>query len=475
MIQSRANVTADAIIEPQPGPQRAFLATPADIAIYGGAAGGGKTWALLLEPLRHMHNSGFGAVMFRRTYPQVMNEGGLWDESLGLYSHVQARPVESRLEWRFPSGSTVKFAHMQHEKNKLDWQGSQIALICWDELTHFTEGQFFYMLSRNRSTCGVRPYIRATCNPDAASWVARFINWWLADDGYANMDKAGRLRYFVRASGKIEWADTAEELAEQFPHLCKDAPPKSVTFIPASVYDNPALLKKDPGYLANLMALLPVDQARLLGDRKRGGNWKTQAGGGDIFDRDWFEIISAEELPSGGVECRFWDFAASEYKENQEDKPYTAGVAIRSVGKTYFVTDCIAVQEGPAKADETFVSTSRADRERMRSHTAYRVRWEIEPGSAGKKENYRLITMMDGFDAHGTKPQGDKFVRAKPFAIQAKAGNVKIVRGAWNEDYLQHLHNQPDWPVQDIMDASSGAYLGVNEVLRSSRLVGSAR
>ena len=79
--------------------------------------------------------------------------------------------------WR--RGGKIKFAHLQFDNTVYDWQGAQITLIGFDELTHFTAHQFFYMVSRNRSTCGVRPYIRATCNPDADSWVADFLAWWI--------------------------------------------------------------------------------------------------------------------------------------------------------------------------------------------------------------------------------------------------------------------------------------------------------
>ncbi len=123
---------------PQPGPQAAFLASPADIAIYGGAAGGGKTWALLMEPLRHLANPGFGAVIFRRTTVQVRNEGGLWDESERLYPQLGARGFRSSLEWRFPTGASVRFAHLEHDKTVYDWQGAQVPLIGFDELTHFS-------------------------------------------------------------------------------------------------------------------------------------------------------------------------------------------------------------------------------------------------------------------------------------------------------------------------------------------------
>ena len=102
------------------------MTSPADLVIYGGAAGGGKTYALLLEPLRHVSNGQFNAVIFRRTSVQVRNPGGLWDESMKIYPLVNAVPREYVLEWAFPSGATVKFAHMEHDKNRLDWQGSQV-------------------------------------------------------------------------------------------------------------------------------------------------------------------------------------------------------------------------------------------------------------------------------------------------------------------------------------------------------------
>ena len=81
------------VLRPQEGPQEVFLCTPADIAIYGGAAGGGKTFALLLEALRHSANPGFGAVIFRRQSIQITQEGGLWDSSFEVYGGIKGAPV----------------------------------------------------------------------------------------------------------------------------------------------------------------------------------------------------------------------------------------------------------------------------------------------------------------------------------------------------------------------------------------------
>ncbi len=295
-------------LQPQVGPQEQFLASAADIAIYGGAAGGGKTWALLLEPLRHVDNPNFGAVFFRRTTVQVRNEGGLWDESEKIYPTIGAAPREHVLAWAFPSGANISFAHLEHDKTVLNWQGSQIPLICFDELTHFSEKQFWYMVSRNRSMCGVRPYIRATCNPDVDSWVATFIAWWIDQEtGLPRWDRAGVIRWFVRVNDTLVWADTAAELRAQYPNI----PAKSATFIPAKLSDNAALMAVDPGYLANLMALPMVERERLLG-----GNWKIRPAAGMFFKKTWFRRFRLGDEPRHLRKYLTSDHAPTENEDN---------------------------------------------------------------------------------------------------------------------------------------------------------------
>lgn len=453
-------------IESQAGPQSTFLSTSADIAIYGGAAGGGKTWALLMEPLRHVNNPQFGAVIFRRTYPEITNEGGMWDESQKLYSLLDAKPNASDLQWTFPSGAKITFAHMQLERDRERWKGAQIPLIEFDQLESFTAGQWWYMFSRNRSVCGVRPYIRATANPEPG-WLAEFLAWWIGEDGYAIPERSGKVRWMVRENEEVIWADTAEELRERFP----DNVPNSVTFILSTIYDNKILMERDPAYLAKLKALPLVERERLLGDSERGGNWHIKPAAGKVFNRAWFEIVDA--APAGGRECRFWDFAATEKKLAGDDPDFTAGVKIREVNGVYYVMDSIAVQAGPAEVDRLFVNTSRQDSlEAIKTGIHYMVRWEIEPGSAGIRENRRLVQMLAGIDAAGRHSTGDKLTRAKALAAQAEAGNVKLLKGPWNERWLAHMHGQPDLPHDDEMDGSAGSF---NELTAGSgrRAVGS--
>ena len=439
-------------IRPQAGPQEKFLSTSADIALYGGAAGGGKTWALLIEPLRHIHNPEFGAVIFRRTYPQIRSEGGLWAESMTLYPAMGGTPRESVLDWAFPGGGRIKFAHMQHEVNRLDWQGAQIPLIEFDELTHFTKEQFFYMLSRNRSTCGVRPYIRATTNPDADSWVADLVEWWIdQESGYPIQERSGVIRYFVRDGDTLKWYDTPAEAGAAHPQI----PATSFTFIAAKLDDNPALEMADPQYRARLLALPLVEREQLLG-----GNWKIRPAAGKVFNRGWFEIVEA--IPAGGLECDGWDFAATAKEQKGDDPDYTAGVGIRKVAGVWYVTWMQAQQV--ANADPLLRNLSAQHRDRCAGDgTQYRLRWEIEPAASGVKENRRLTGMMAGYDARGVRPGGDKLQRSRALAAQAEVGNVKLLRGAWNEEFLRHMHAIPDGDHDDIHDAAALAFNGTNE------------
>jgi hypothetical protein len=122
-------------ISPLPGPQTEFLRTAADICVYGGAAGGGKTVGLILEPLRYVSQvPGFTAVFFRRTTPEITNPGGLWDESLNFYPRFGGVPHHRTHEWRWSRGGKIKFSHLQLDSTVYHWQGAQIALIGFDEL-----------------------------------------------------------------------------------------------------------------------------------------------------------------------------------------------------------------------------------------------------------------------------------------------------------------------------------------------------
>ena len=473
------------IIRPQPGPQETFLATSADIAVFGGAAGGGKSYALLIEPLRHIKVRGFGGVIFRRTYPEIMNEGGLWDTSMELYPHLGASPKQSISSWTFPGNVNIKFAHMQHEKDRLTWQGSQIPFIGFDELTHFSWKQFTYLLSRNRSICGIRPYIRATTNPDPDHFLRTFIEWWIDDEsGFHIPERGGIIRWFTLRGDNTYWADHPVELVEELgcscsrdvivsylnrtgqapPALCLKCEkptvlPKSFTFVPSSIYDNKMLLDQNPEYLANLQALPKVDRGRLLD-----GNWNIRESAGMFFERTWFPFVNA--APNGSS-IRYWDRAATE-ANGENDPSYTAGLKMtRSPSGDYFIEDVIRFRGSPLKVEQTIKNTASQDGKNCI------IGLEQDPGQAGKVEAQMLAKKLAGYRVKINVVRESKGTRAKPYSAQAEAGNIHVVRGLWNEIYLREHENfdGTDKGHADQVDAGSGAFY----LLTSKKRAGAVR
>jgi hypothetical protein len=263
------------------------ISSRADIVIGGAAAGVGKTFSMLLDPLKHITRvPGFRAVIFRRTSPQIFMSGGLWDASEELYSQIgiaHQRKGAKSWEFEYKAGkfNRLTFAHLQHEKDKLNYQGAEIAMIGFDELTHFSEKMFFYLLTRNRSTCGVRPYMRATCNPDPESWVFPLISWWIGEDGLPMLGRQGKMRYFARNGEEYYWGDTFEECYESAKGFISEGVEKSnglmtpenyiksLEFVAGSIWDNKKLLSANPDYVANLQSQDEQTRRQLLE-----GNWK---------------------------------------------------------------------------------------------------------------------------------------------------------------------------------------------------------
>jgi phage terminase large subunit-like protein len=257
--------------------QKELYECDADIAFFVGGAGSGKTVAELAVAahLESIKNPLYAAVIFRRLCTQITKPGGLLDESRRWYKALFGKLNTTRMEWQFKSGAKVAFAHLQHLKDMYTWQGVNITLIVFDELTHFLEEQFWYLFSRVRSTSGVKTKLRGTCNPDADSWVAPLVRWYIDDDGYPIPERLGIKRYFIRVDNNLIWGDTPEELQSEFP----DEVPISFAVFSANLSDNPALMESDPSYKGKLQALTSVERGRLLD-----GNWKVRRSETQLFD-----------------------------------------------------------------------------------------------------------------------------------------------------------------------------------------------
>jgi predicted phage terminase large subunit-like protein len=421
-------------LSPQAGPQTKFLSTTADIAGYGGSAGGGKSFALLLEACRNIAVQGYEGVIFRQTSEQIRMAGGLWSESQMIYRALGGTPNEQQLQWKFKAGSSIRFEHLARESDKYIYQGAQFAFLGFDELTHFSESQFFYMLSRNRSTCGIRPYIRATFNPDPDSWVKEFFGAWV-DPEHPDPAESGEIRYFVRSSdGDIEWVPEGTPRA------------KSVTFIRSSIHDNQILLERDPGYLDTLMSLSLVDRKRLLD-----GSW-VDAQDGDFFKREWFKFTDQPLKCKKWV--RFWDFASTEFKEGT-DPDWTCGVLMGLTDQNQVCIADVKLLRGTPLQVETLV---RQTAEEDGKHVE--IVSEEEGGSSGKFVTDHFVReVLIGFSYKGERSTGSKSVRAKPLSSFTEHGNVYLMKAPWNKKFINQLCRFPDPKVHDDqVDGASGAF-----------------
>ena len=452
-------------LKPQKGKQTDFLNTKADICFYGGAAGGGKSFGLLLEMLRHYRNPNFVATIFRRTSAQFTRAGGLWDESTKMYAQIPGSYSRtSDHTWYFPhpddpdrKGATIQMAHLEHDKDKLNYAGAQIPLLCFDELTHFTESMFVFLMSRNRSAdCGFRPYMRATTNPERDSWVKRWIQWYLDDDGYAIEERSGVIRYFIRIEGEMIWEDSngvssREALFKQYGKPAGyDSPDqiKSFTFIPSKLSDNKKLMDNDPSYKGSLLSMDKLNRMLLLE-----GNWNAKAESGTYFQRQWVDEI--DHPPPRMTSVRYWDRAATEVSNENPDPDFTVGLKMGIDPEGYYIVwGMDRFRKKPAGVQNHIKATANRDGKGVR------ICLEQDPGAAGKSDVDAILRLVASFDSRRRKVTKDKVTRFLPFSAACENGMVKVVKGDWNEAFYSELENfiGDDTGHDDIVDCCSGAY-----------------
>lgn len=428
-------------LAPQRGPQTRFLSSSVDIVFYGGAAFGGKTYALLLWPLRWITNPRMSAVIFRRTYPEIEAPGGLWDESCTIYPLCQG-VGSSRKYWTFPSGASITFSHMSDESDRFKWKSAQIPLIGFDQVETFTSEQVFYLFSRNRSMSGVPCQIRATCNPDPDSFVAKLIAWYIDPiTGYAIPERSGVTRWFMRDRDAIVWADTPGELLDKF-GMDGDVRPTSFTFIAAKISDNPIGVSSNPQYRSRLRAMTLVENQRL-----ELGNWKIRMTAGNVFRREWFEVVDHAPDTLRDV-IRYWDLGSTKTGDA------SAGVKLGRCHVTgdYYVLDVALVRDVPHVVEAAIRNTASQDGYRVT------VGFSCDPGQAGNWQISHLVNALDGYPIGTRREKGDKVERAKPFSSQCGHGKVKIVRGEWNDAFLTELENFPSKDHDDQVDAVVNAH-----------------
>ena len=434
--------------------QELALSSPADVVILGGGKGGGKSHCLRIAPLRHINKKGFHAVIFRRTLPQVRASGSLWDKSAELYPKLGGDPNLSQLKWTFPSGASIKYWHLSKSTSWNDWYGSEVSFFAFDQIEEFQQEQFLKILGCSRSTCGVKPQIFATCNPKAISWLRTFLDWFIASDGYVDLERNGQLRYFTVVQ------DSDDRTQFQFVDAdwrdANDMPPKSMTFIVSDIFDNPALLKSNPEYLSSLMAQNAVDRARYLGIRGRGGNWNIVESAGLMFQSSWFEIVDRipDHRPDVKKCVRFWDLAAT-VKDYSDPSASVKMITVNDDdGKQiFYILDMTNEVMTPDRIEQRILGCANGD------GNGFAARWEQERGgSAAIRDTAARVRNLIGFNAGGVLSYGDKVERAKGLSAAAEQGRVKLLRASWNATFLNQFQEFPDGSKDDIVDAGSYAF-----------------
>ena len=271
--------------------QLEFMSRSEYEALYGGAAGGGKSDALLCEALRQVDNPNYSGVILRKTYPMLVD---LIERSHELYKGAfkKASYNDSRHIWRFPSGARIEFGSMQHEADRLKYQGRHFDYIAFDELTQFSWKEYSYLMSRNRpSGPGTIVYIRASANPGGVGHA------WVKD------------RFVTAATPETPITSTYRIIGPNGQIIERQ---RKRIFIPASVFDNKILLANDPNYVANLAMMSEHEKQALLY-----GNWDSFDG--QVFTefrndphgyetRQWSHVIKPFQIPSDWLIYRGIDY-----------------------------------------------------------------------------------------------------------------------------------------------------------------------
>lgn len=404
-------------VREQPSPkQAAALLLPHRCVLFGGAAGGGKSSWLLMEAVRYADQPG-AALVVRRESVNLTQPGALIPRSHEWFGGTDAHWRGDEKTWTFPSGWQLKFGHMEHEDDKHNYQSAEYDVVCYEELTEFTETQFRYLFSRQRRRKGSTIPLR-TCagtNPGGGGheWVASC--WGLGD---------------YETPAEPEWA-----------------------FLPSFLEDNPGL--DHESYRESLSFLPEFERDKLLH-----GNWKARPKG-NLFKVDRIRFCDESEVPTGGGDARFWDLASTEEDPPGQKSDATAGARGTIADNVLYVRDLQHARKGPGGVQTLIGDTAAGD------GTGCRVVIEQEPGSSGVNNTFTYQNLvLPGFAVEGRPASGAKRSRWTPFEAAIEQKRVVFVRAPWNrralgelgalttdekQDAKNNLHD-------DIVDALAGLY-----------------
>ncbi len=390
--------------------QEAFLLLNNLEAFYGGAAGGGKSYALLAAALQYVDVPGYNALLLRDTYSNLSKPKALMYLAHEWLQNTDARWRGDIKTYEFPTTglpATLSFGYLDSPLDHFQYLSASYHFVGIDEVVNIREHQALYMFSRMRKDIDTDVPIRfrSASNPPTREQLERGA--WVKD------------RY-INPKTRV----------------------KGAVFIPAQIKDNKHLDKDN--YDKSLDKLDPITRKQL-----KEGDWDVKVSG-NMFKRHWFPIV--ETAPNRIKWTRYWDLAATE--EDTNKKPaYTVGV---KMGMTpdglCFVDDVRRERLSPMHVEQLVQRTAFADGRHIS------IYMEQEPGSSGKAiiSHYRR-NLLKGFVFRGDAVNKSKSIRHAPYASQAEAGNIILIQGQWNKKFLDE--HELYGPFLDQIDSASGAYL----------------
>ncbi|MCL2641958.1 MAG: phage terminase large subunit [Candidatus Bathyarchaeota archaeon] len=369
--------------------------------LFGGAAGGGKTAGTAMAALQYVGEPNYRALILRRQLTDAKLSGGISEVLDDWLTNTDAKKVGDA--WYFPSGAIVQLGYLKSPQDMYRYDSSRFDAEFFEELTHFLELQYRYMIARVRRArnSNIPPRVWSTTNPGGKGhhWVkAKFIDH--------NHDPT-----------------------------CK--------FVPARLKDNPYIDQKT--YISSLNKLDPITRAQKLD-----GNWIVSLAD-SLFKREKVQIIP--QLPQGLKFVRYWDKASTVPKKNNQDPDYTVGVKLAEQQGIYFFVDVVRVRRTSADVQALIAQVAQLD------GVATKIYMEQEPGSSGVDViNYYAREVLKGYSFYGVKTTGSKTDRAAPLSAAWDNGNVRLLLASWNTEFLDELELFPQGAHDDQVDAASGAF-----------------
>lgn len=389
-------------------------------ALYGGAAGGGKSDGLLMAALQFVHVPGYAALILRRTFRDLDQPGALMDRAREWFDPTPATWSEKRHAWRFPSGAIIQFGYLEHDKQRFRYQSAEFQFIGFDELTQFSQKQYRYLFTRLR-----RPMVKSS------------------DTAYLRRRKQELSRVPLRMRGATNPGGVGHDWVKR--RFIENSSDRRA-FYPATLYDNPFVDQES--YLESLAELDPVTRAQM-----EQGDWEARQEGG-LAHREWFRLLDEPPEQTNG-RVRYWDLAASDPRPGKQEPDRTSG-ALCSLDKQnrLVVEDITKFRSSPGGVEEQIKWTAERDGKDVP------IFIEQEGGASGKSlvSHYRR-NVLAGFTVTGhTKGRG-KVQMASPWLAMAKHGEVLVVDRPFANEFFDEVELfGTGVGHDDQVDSVSGAY-----------------